>query len=173
MIICVSGLTGSGKTTVGKLLSDRLGIRQVSMSYKEFATGDQLVSFIRRVKPSFDRAFDRRIMKEAAKADSVVSTSLGPWIIKGPSLNVWLNASLAERTRRVAALNRMTLKAARSYIEGKDGTWISHVRKAYGIDLLKDHGVFDMEINTERLRTDETVSLISTLSMAREGKRFR
>jgi len=174
MIICISGLTGSGKTTIGEMLSKELRIRHVSRSYKEIAGGGKsLIAFNRSVKPSFDRKFDREIIKEARSGDSVVSTSLGPWIIKNSSLNVWLNASLDARARRKAKAHNNTFKEEIKYIKAKDGTWISHVKKNYGIDITTDHDVFDIEINTERLSKDKIVSLIAMLSLEKSGKKFR
>ncbi len=173
MIICISGLTGSGKSTVGKLLAKDLRIRHIDKSFKEFATGSALVALDRQAKPSFDRAFDKEVVKEAKAGDSVVTTWLGPWMIKGSTLNVWLSAGFDTRVRRIANVNRMTLKDAKIYTKGKDSAVVARIKKAYGIDILKDHNMFDLEINAERIRPKESASLIAMLSMEKEGKRFR
>lgn len=173
MIICISGLSGSGKTTIARMLADELKIRHVNRSYKEFAACKQLIAFQRRAKASFDRKFDNEVIKEARSADSVVSTWLGPWLIKDSSLNVWLHADLETRARRMANANHLTLREAMSYIRSKDGISISHAKRTYGIDVAKDHGVFDIEINTERMKPKEEVALIAMLSVERGGKRFK
>jgi predicted cytidylate kinase len=173
MIICISGLTGSGKTTVGKLIAKELGIKHIDRSFKEFATGRALIAFDRSAKPSFDRAFDREVIKEARAADSVVTTWLGPWMIKGAALNVWLGAGLDTRVRRIASANRLTLREAKSYTRAKDGAVVARIRKAYGIDILKDHNVFDLEVNTERLHPKQTAALVAMLAVEKGGKRFR
>jgi len=173
MIICISGMSGSGKTTIARMLADELKIRHVNRSFKEFATGKQLVAFQKRVKPSFDRSFDKEIIREAKSADSVVSTWFGPWMVKDSSLNVWLRAGLETRVRRIASANHLALREARSYIKRKDGNNILRARKVYGIDIVNDHSVFDIEINTERMKPKEEVALIAMLSVERGGKRFK
>lgn len=174
MIICISGLTGSGKTTIGEMLSKELKIAHVNRSFKEFAEeGKDLIKFQNAVKPNFDREFDREISREAHRADCVVSTWFGPWIIKDATLNVWLNASPEARARRKAKDLHCSLKGAQEYFTPKDRRNRRRMIKDYGIDILKDHGVFDVEINTDRLKREEVVALIAMLSLEKENKKFR
>jgi len=174
MIICISGLTGSGKTTIGDMLSKELKIRHVNRSFKEFATeGKDLIKFQNAVKPNFDKEFDREIAKEAHRTDSVVSTWFGSWIIKDSSLNVWLNTSVEARARRKAKDLHCSLKEAREYIGPKDRRNRRRMIKDCGIDILKDHDVFDIEINTDRVKKEDIVALIAMLSLEKSRKRFR
>ena len=174
MIICISGLSGSGKTTTAALLAKELKIRHVNRSYKEF-TGDNenLIGFDKNVKHSFDLKFDKEVIKEANKYDSVVSTSLGPWIISNSTLNVWLEVGLDARAKRKAKDRRVSLKQAKKYVKEKDAAWVNHVKKAYGIDIIKDHDVFDVKLNGEKLSKGEIVTTIAMLSLAKDSKRFR
>ena len=174
MIICISGLTGSGKTTIGEMLAKELRMAHVHRSFKEFAKeGETLRKFQNAVKPNFDKEFDKEIAREAHRADSVVSTWFGPWIIKDSSLNVWLNTSADARARRKAKDMHSSLKEARDYLESKDRRNRRRMVKDYGIDILKNHGVFDIEINTDRLKKKETVALIAMLSLEKAKKKFR
>ncbi len=165
MIICISGLSGSGKTTIASLLAKEMKIRHVNRSYKEFAKGENLTDFVKKVKPSFDRKFDREVIKEANGQNSVVSTWLGPWTIKNSTLNVWLNASFDARAKRKAKDLGMSVGSAKKYVKERDSTWPNHVKKVYGIDVIKDHDVFDIEINTERMTKKQIVEAIAMLSL--------
>jgi predicted cytidylate kinase len=174
MIICISGLTGSGKTTIGEMLAKELGMKHVKPTFKTVGgDGRQLVSFLRRLNPSEDRKFDRAVAAEARKGNSVVSTWLGPWMIRESSLNVWLDASLETRSRRNARSRGWTLKESTEYVEAKDKVTRAHIKSVYGIDIFKDHGVFDVQINTERFSKEDIVALIATLSLERGSKKFR
>ncbi len=87
------------------MLSKELNIRHVNRSFKEFAKeGKDLIKFQEEIedKPKVDRDLDKEIREEAHKEDSVVSTWLGPWMIKDSSLNVWLSTSVETRAERKA-----------------------------------------------------------------------
>ncbi len=176
MIICISGLTGSGKTTIGDMLSKELNIRHVNRSMKEFAKeGKDLIEFQRVVegKPKIDRDLDKEIAAEAHREDSVVSTWLSPWFIKDSTVNVWLSTSVETRVARKAKDLHCSLKEARAYLEPKDRENRRRWIKLYGIDIEKDHGVFDIEINTDRVKKEDIVALIAMLSLEKSKKRFR
>lgn len=176
MIICITGLAGSGKTPIAKKLADELKIKHIDESLKELAGGDgkPFMNLIAKgVRPETDRQLDRRVVQEAKKSDCVVSTWLGPWMIKDSTLNVWLNASLEERARRKAKDLGMTLKEAKSYLRTVENKDRARWKKLYHIDILKDHGVFDIEINTGRLKIEESVALIAMLALQKSKKRFR
>ena len=174
MIICISGLSGSGKTTISDLLAKELKIKHVSRSYKEFASeGKELRNFVKNVKTSFDKSFDKEIIDEAKKSDSVVSTWLGPWIIKDSTLNVWLNASFEARVKRKAKDLGISLEEAKKHVIERDNMWPNHIKEAYGIDIVKDHDVFDVELNTDRLTKEQLVAAIAMISLEKEKKDFR
>ena len=60
MIIAISGLTGSGKTTIGDMVARKLGIRHVSMTHKKFIpAGMELLKFSKSATPQFERSFDK------------------------------------------------------------------------------------------------------------------
>jgi predicted cytidylate kinase len=174
MIICVCGLSGSGKTTISDMLAKKLGIGHVTGSYKQFAKeGKALQSFVKKVKPSFDKDFNKRIIKEANASDCVVSTWLAPWIIKNSTLNVWLETGFEERVKRKARDLKISLKEAKKHVIERDSIWPNHIKKELGIDIVNDHKVFDISLNTERLTKEQMVATISMLSLEKENKKFR
>ena len=176
MIICIAGLTGSGKTTIGDLLSKELNIRHVNRSFKEFAKeGEDLIKFQEEIKdkPKVDRDLDKEIGEEAHKEDSVVSTWLGPWMIKDSSLNVWLSTSVETRAERKARDMHCSVDEARAYLEPKDQENRERWIKLYGIDIEKDRSVFDIDINTDRVKKEEIVAVIAMLSLEKGKKKFR
>jgi cytidylate kinase len=173
MIICISGLTGSGKTTIAKMLARELNIGLVGDSYKKFAKDpESLIKFLKEVKPKFEKDFDKTIIKKANAGDCVVTTWLGPWLIKNSDLNVFLSASFKARVKRKAADFGSTIKIAESYVRRKDSLTAKNFKRTYRIDIMNDHSVFDIELNTERLKRSEIVSLIAMLSIEKSKVKF-
>ena len=174
MIICIAGLGGSGKSPIAESLAKKLGIRHVSRSFKEMSgDGKELVDFVKNVKTEVDTDLDSEIIKEAKEQDCVVSTWLGPWMIKDADVKVWLNASIETRAERKAKSLNMTLEEAKDYLKSIEGADAARWKKLYGFDIMKDHDVFDIEINTDKLKIEESVELIALLSLEKGKKKFR
>lgn len=177
MKICISGLTGSGKTTLGSMLAKELNIAHITKeTAKEYAkiaadakkdkSGKLLIR--QAADPRYARDFDRDIAEAAKGKNCVVTTWLGPWLIKDATLRVWLNASLDERAARKSRDMKISMKKAREYVIEKDGEAAKGFKKVYGIDIY-DHSLFDVEISTQLLPHGEVIAVISMLAMLREG----
>lgn len=177
MRICISGLTGSGKTTLGNMLSKELKIEHITkeMAGEYARIQDEIkrgrnrrLGILQAADPKYARKFDSEILKAAKGRNCVVTTWLAPWLIRDATLRVWLDASLDERSRRKARDMRTGRSKAKKYVMEKDGSAAREFKKIYGIDI-SDHSVFDLEINTERLTHREAVAVISMLAMLRES----
>ena len=164
MIITISGLTGSGKTTIGDMVAKKLKIKHVSMTHKKFIPAStELLEFTKNATLKFERSFDQEIIKEARQEDSVVTTWLGPWLIKDAVVKVWLHASLDTRIKRkIKELNK-PIKNAREYVIDKDSTNIRRYKKIYNIDL-DNRRIFDIDINTDKISISQAADLIIALT---------
>jgi len=171
--ICISGLTASGKTTLGEMLAKELNIRHISASYKAMEKDlSKMAGFIDKSDTEWTKEFDRRILGEACKTDCVVTAHLAPWLMRDATLRVKLDASLEERARRRAKQLSVSKERARKLINGIDRSVSKMAKRVYGIDR-NDNSVFDLILNTERLSHKECVSLIAMLALERERLRFR
>lgn len=171
MKICISGLSASGKTTVGERLAERLGIKHVSVSYKrDVGSNKELLALLKSSKPEYAKKFDSMV-KSMAKGDCIVTTWLSPWIIKDSTLNVWLYADLDVRIRRIMKREGVSRESASKYIREKDLLTISHFKKIYKIDVMDD-SKFDIKINTGRVNTENAVAIIALSAMLMEKERF-
>lgn len=173
MMICISGYTGSGKTTVGAELAKDLGLKHVNHSYKDYVKQHaDVIKFKRQSDPKFVKQFDREIVLEARKSKNCVVTSwLGPWMLREASVKVWLNASLDVRAKRVCKHVNLSVKETRNYITKKDRLNKLYWKKIYGVDL-EDHSNFDIEINTENFTTKQVVAIIAAVSIEKDKKKF-
>ncbi len=172
MIICISGYTGSGKTFIAERIAKVLKIRHISHSYKNYTSADKdFFTVQKNADKNFAKKFDKMVIEESHKGDCVVSTWLGPWLIKDSTLNVWLEASLKERAKRKANVLRMSYKKAMEYVKKKDRMTKKHFKDAYNINI-EDRERFDLQINSEKLKIDQIISIIAFLSLEKEGKKF-
>ena len=179
--ICIGGFSSSGKTTLGRKLSRELKVLHITKgilnTYKEFKTQNRGretsgINIIQTMEKKYANSFDDEVIRLAARNNCVVSTWLGPWLVKSPTVNVWLNASFEQRSRRRAKDKGIGLKAAKAYIEKKDRLTLKAFKEIYKINA-NDRSRFDIELNTEKLSRKEMISLISMLALQREKLTFR
>lgn len=174
--ICISGLASSGKTTLGEILAERLNISHIKESYKNSTNGDEdIISLLKELTAKNDKkfaeVFDNKIRALADQGNCVVTTWLGPWIIKDATVRVWLNASVEERARRRAKKNNTEYASTLGFIRDYDRLTINHFKNVYGIDVT-ERGIFDLELNTEKLNINEIVEIISIIALSRENSKF-
>jgi len=171
VIICLAGMTGSGKSTVARRLAEKYGLRYVSggSALKEFAieagykpkeTGwwesDEGKRFLkRRVEDqAFDKKVDEKLLRWARSGNIVLDSWTMPWLFKG-GFKIWLEASPRVRARRLAKRNSISLQAALKAIREKDAKTKVIYKDLYGFDLGEDFSPFDMILDADDLSADE------------------
>ena len=168
MIICISGLSGSGKNSVSELVAKKLGLRLVDPTFKTLAAKSKmsLMDFHRKAEKehSIDKQFDAHLIAQTRKGSCVVSTWLGPWIVQNASLRVWLYAKRKARAARVAKRDGMALDEAEKHIADRDES--NHMRylEVYNIDIY-DHSGFDLLVNSERFLPEQSAEIIAAAAM--------
>lgn len=166
MIITVSGLYGSGKTTVSKLLSKKLGLEYFCAGsiMREMAEkkGISLIEFEKKLAESdrkYDKELDEKQEEIASRGDVVLDSRLGGWLVKDADLKVWLEAPPAVRAERSAGREKVSVKEARERIKERDASDIRRYKRYYGIDL-NDKSVYNLVIDTSELSPEEIVNRI-------------
>ena len=162
-IICVSGLVGSGKDTVSDLVAKKLGFSRVKLSFKDAAKqkGISLMEYHAYVEKdlTIDKEFDKMVIKEARKQNSVISTWLGPWLIPDAVLKVWLDASPKTRAERISIRDSMSKSKALKHVTDRDMHNRGRYMALYGVDLFV-HSNFDLQINTEKYSPEQLADII-------------
>ncbi|MGI0100704.1 MAG: AAA family ATPase [Candidatus Micrarchaeaceae archaeon] len=180
--ICISGLTCSGKTSIGtdtaKLLNVMHVTKKSTAAYRRMLADlknrkDIGNALIETMNAGYARAFDKEITKIAESNDCVVTTWLGPWMVKDATIRVLLYADIDERAQRASKRDRCSMRKAKAYIMKKDELSTRAAKRLYGINI-NENAIFDIEINTERLNKNEIISLVSLLALEKEeGSGFR
>lgn len=172
LIITISGLTGSGKTTLGDRVAEKLNIKHISRTHKAFVQSKDVIEFTKKATKSFEKSFDNSIVEEAKGQDCVVTTWLSPWLIKDAQLRIWLYADLDSRIKRKAKEMDISSGKAKRYIIEKDMLNKKNFKKLYNIDI-EDRYNFDAMLNTSRLNLEQCANLIIFLSLQKEKKGFK
>jgi len=109
MRITVSGLPGSGTTTLARHLSEVHGYRMISAGevFRQMARerGVDLSDFGRMAEmdPAIDREIDFRQREIAEGEDDIVAEGrLSGWFVRNADLRIWLQAPLSCRVERIS-----------------------------------------------------------------------
>ena len=172
MIIAISGLSGSGKNTLGSLVAKKLGYRLVCPTFKDLAEkeGIPLLEFQKKAMkdPDIDRKFDALLKQEASKGDCVVTTWLGPWMVD-PDIRVWVFCPDDIRVSRLAKRDGITTEEAQAHIKKRDDNNRKRYAKLYGIDI-DEHSKFDICVNSGIYGPGQLVDMVLNMIDIRKEK---
>lgn len=165
MKITISGLPGSGTTTVARLLAERLGWKLISAGdvFRRLAIerGMTLEEFSQYAEenPEIDLYIDRMQRELAEKEENVVVEGrLSGWMIKN-AFKVWIYADPEIRYKRIAKREGIELSRARVETKRREELEKRRYKKFYSIDL-DDISIYDIAINSGRFSPEEIVEII-------------
>jgi cytidylate kinase len=168
MRITVSGLPGSGTTTLAEALSSRFDLEHVSSGdvFRAMARerGVTLAEFgrIAEEDPEIDKEIDERQREIARDRDDLVMEGrLSGWMVEDADLRVWLAAPLEVRAERVADREEQTVGEARAEIEEREGSEAKRYREIHGIDI-EDLSIYDLVVDTSRWDKEGVAAVATT-----------
>ena len=170
-VICISGMAGTGKSTLSKKLAEKYGLRYFSGGdvLKELANQEgydvsvqgwwestQGLKFLneRINDPKFDKAVDDKLLEYANQGNVLLDSWTMPWLLK-EGFKIWLEAAFEKRAARVALRDGMTTAEAFEVLQEKEARTKAIYKELYGFVLGEDFKPFDFVLDTDNLRADE------------------
>lgn len=168
MIITVSGLPGCGKTTVCKLLAEKLGFEHISAGeiFRNNATkkGMTLEEFGEYAlkHPDIDKELDKNIVEAAKKDNIIIEGRLAGLMLDRANIKctkVWLDAPLKVRGERIANREGISFTSAIAEIQKREKCEWDRYYNTYSINL-NDLSSYTRVIDTSNITPEEVVSII-------------
>ena len=168
MLITLSGLPGSGTSTVARTVAARLGLDHVDGGtvFRTMASehGSTLAEFARvaEADESIDRALDDRLLARAHEGEVVLESRLAGWLVtRGsvPALRVWISCDERERAARVGGRDGHDVDAALVANREREASERHRYLAYYGIDLT-DLSIYDLVIDSTTTGPDAIVAQI-------------
>ena len=166
--ITISGLPGSGTTTVAELLQKKLGWKHVNMGkiFRELAEEHRmkLQEFEEYCEenPQIDREIDKKQEKILMEGNVILESRLAGWIAhikKIPALKVWIDCEEEERGKRRINREGGDFFEKKREMKEREESEKRRYKKFYGIDL-DDKSIYDVIIDSTNLKPEEIVKKI-------------
>lgn len=184
MIITLSGLPGSGKTTVAKRLSEALQIPWYSigdlrgkLAAERGMTIDEYNAF-GETNPSTDNDVDAYQTKLGESGESFIIDGRVSWHFIPRALKVFLSVDPDEGARRVFGANRAdradevawaTQEEVKAAVAKRMASDDKRYKMYYGIDFL-DPKNYDLVVDTTSMRPEKVVEeILATREQRRTG----
>ncbi len=171
MIITISGMPGSGKSTVAKLLAKNLKFRHYSagdfmraMAEEMGLTLDELTQQAKSDR-SIDDEIDKRTIELAEREDDFVLDSRLGWYFIPDSVKVLLLVDLDAAAQRIFAARRpdekenTTLERTKENVSKRLRSEIQRYAKLYNVDYT-DRKKYDLVVDTTQFTPDQIVQKI-------------
>ncbi|WP_421120196.1 (d)CMP kinase [Aquihabitans daechungensis] len=174
MLITLSGLPGSGTSTVARAVAARLGLdhldggtvframaseRSVSLAeFAQIAEGDD----------SIDRALDDRLVERARDGDVLLESRLAGWLATRAALRalrVWIHCDEVERARRVGARDGHDADEALATNQQREASERTRYLGFYDIDL-QDLSIYDLVVDSTSTPPDAIIDQIVAAAAA-------
>jgi len=173
-VVTVGGPPGSGKSTAGRIVAERLGLdfRSAGEVFRAEARarGLSVEEFNRYAEghPEVDRELDRAIQALATPGRLLEGRIQGALCRRNgiPVHAIVVTASEEERVRRVAARDRQPVAEARERLRLREASERARYLRDYGIDL--DREVGDLAVDSTVKGPDEVASEIVAFVRALE-----
>jgi cytidylate kinase len=152
MRLTISGLPGSGTTTVAKLLSQELAMELISAGVRRIAKEKKLqldqFSELAENNDEFDRQIDEMQGEEAMKRENVIIESrLSGFFVPKADLKIWLKAPSEIRAGRIGGREGIAYKDALSAMKDRERSEYKRYEQYYGINL-DDLAIYDLVIDS-------------------------
>ncbi|MBU4140227.1 MAG: AAA family ATPase [Euryarchaeota archaeon] len=165
MKITISGPPGSGKSTLSKMLSSKLGLELISMGdiFRKLAS-DRCMSLdefgtLAKCNDEIDRKLDEEQKKVAKEKDNIILEGRLSGFLVEADLKVWLKAPLEIRAERIAKRENKSVSSAIKETSEREECERVRYLNYYDIDI-RDLSVYDIVIDSTKLSPEEICEIV-------------
>jgi cytidylate kinase len=179
IIVCISGMAGTGKSTLAKKLAKKYNLRYYSggdalkalaadEGYDSSSNGwwesPDGLSFLEKREENleFDKAVDDKLLEYAQQGRVLLDSWTMPWLLK-TGFKIWLVASVEKRAERIAKRDKIPVKEALQVLKEKEARTKAIYKKLYGFTLGEDFEPFNLVLDTDNLNAREVFQVLCTV----------
>jgi cytidylate kinase len=176
IVICISGMAGTGKSTLAKKLAKKYRLKYYSggdalkalaaeegydSSSRGWWESPEGLSFLEKREKNlkFDKAVDDKLLEYAQRGNVLLDSWTMPWLLK-TGFKIWLLASIEKRAERVAKRDKITVKDALQILKEKEARTKAIYKKLYGFNLGEDFAPFHLVLDTDNLNAKEVFQVL-------------
>ncbi len=167
-VITISGLHGTGKSSVADIVAKRFGLKRVSAGviFRELAKKRGLTleefSIVAEDDESIDRELDALLKTTAMKGNVLLDGQLAGWMAGDyANFKILLTASVDARVKRIAERDEVSLEHARRETLNREKSERQRYLEFYGVDI-SDQSIYDLVLNTEKYDLQGVIKVLTT-----------
>jgi cytidylate kinase len=176
IVVCISGMAGTGKSTLAKKLAQKYKLKYYSGgdALKELAKDEgynpssrgwwespEGLSFLKKREKNlkFDKVVDDKLLEYAQQGNVLLDSWAMPWLLR-TGFKIWLVASVEKRAERIAKRDKIAVKKALQVLKEKEARTKAIYKKLYGFRLGEDFDPFNLVLDTDNLDAGEVFQVL-------------
>ena len=166
LVITISGLHGTGKSTYAKAISEEFNLRHMSAGalFRKIALERGLsveeLSHIAERNKDVDCLIDEKTKTEASKGNVILDGLLAGWMASDyADLKIYLKCPDDVRMRRIAERDRITYEKAGKTTTFREDAEKKRFKRLYNIEM-DDLSIYDLIINTGLMSIESNIEVM-------------